>query len=245
MTAVSNYLAGVVYIGTRALLLLLSVLLAACSGDSTVSELSEENIVANNRGVALMGRFDYQGASEVFAQLVEHQPDWHAVRINYAIALKNRQQEDDGQRALEQLKTVLSAQPDNLRANYNAGVLQLYQGNIESSISHFEAALALDFNDAYTHYYLGQCQLRVGDETAALASYQQAIQLDPYLRSAYYSAAQILRRLGRVEEASEQLSLFQRFERNPSARLAEFKYTRMGPKSLAIVIGNSNSLTEK
>jgi hypothetical protein len=29
-----------------------------------------------NCGVVLMGRFDYNGAYEVFAELVERQPDW-------------------------------------------------------------------------------------------------------------------------------------------------------------------------
>ena len=112
-------------------------------------------------------------------------------------------------------------------------------GRVEPAAKFFGAALALDPQDAYTHYYLGQCQLRSGDDAAALDSYQAAIELDPYLRSAYYSAAQVLRRMGRADEANKQLTLFQRFENNPRARLAEFKYTRMGPLSLATVVDES------
>ncbi|MBT8115758.1 MAG: tetratricopeptide repeat protein, partial [Arenicella sp.] len=238
MTASYNYIAGVVSSGIRPLLLALAILLTACADDSVAPGTSESDVTLNNRGVALMGKFDYHGASEIFAQLVERLPDWHDVRVNYAIALKNRQQADDGQRALDQLAIVLATDPDNLRANYNAGVLQLYLGEIESATGYFKKALAVDSQDAYAHYYLGQCQLRSGDEEAALASYQRAIELDPYLRSAYYSAAQVLRRLARADEAGKELAVFQRFENNPRARLAEFKYTRMGPKSFAVVAGS-------
>ena len=115
--------------------------------------------------------------------------------------------------------------------------MQLYLGRVELAAGYFEAANTIDPRDAYTHYYLGQCKLRSDDTSGALESYQKAILLDPYLRSAYYSAAQVLRRLGRNDEANKQLSLFQRFESNPRARLAEFKYTRMGPRSFAAVLG--------
>jgi len=243
-----NYLAKALYDCSKVALLACVLSLLACSDQSDQSSLEKPSASAqitaaeiskNNRGVALMGRFEYQQASDVFAELIASRPDWHDVRINYAVALKNRQQAEDGIKALEQLNKVLAVEPGNLRANYVAGVLQLYIGEIESASGFFKAVLALDNNDAYAHYYLGQCQLRQGDAEAASRSYQNAIRLDPYLRSAYYSDAQVLRRLGRTEEATTQLSLFQRFANNPAARLAEFKYTRMGPKSLAIVAGET------
>ena len=105
----------------------------------------------------------------------------------------------------------------------------MYLGRVDLAAVYFTAAIEIDPQDSYTHYDLGQCKLRSDDYTGALKSYQKAIALDPYLRSAYYSAAQVLRRLGRNTEADQQLSLFKRFENNPRARLAEFKYTRMGP----------------
>lgn len=221
----------------RLALCLLAISFAGCGSDSTAPKISDSDLAANNRGVALMGRFDYTGAYNVFAELVDSHPDWHAARTNLAISLMNRQQPEDSDLALQQLEIVLAEQPDDVRAHYVAGLLRLYLGEVEPAARHFAAVLAIDDNDAYAHYYLGQCHLRLGDEEAALAAYQDAMQLDPYLRSAYYSAAQVLQRLGRNDEARAQLAIFERFENNPSARLAEFKYTRMGPKSLAFVIG--------
>lgn len=38
--------------------------LAGCTPDSTAPELRDDDIALNNRGVALMGYFDYVGAYE-------------------------------------------------------------------------------------------------------------------------------------------------------------------------------------
>ncbi len=61
--------------------------LAGCTPDSAATELSNDDIALNNRGVALMDYFDYAGAYESFADLVEHQADWHDARTNLAIAI--------------------------------------------------------------------------------------------------------------------------------------------------------------
>ncbi len=234
-----------VHYGIRLLaVLLLPMHLAGCTPDSAAPELSDDDIALNNRGVALMGYFDYVGAYEVFGELVQRQADWHDARTNLAIAVLNRQESGDAQLALQQLAVVLAAKPDDARANYVAGLLRLYLGEIETAASHFAAVLAVDSADAYAHYYLGRCRVRLGNTEAALDAYQRAIEHDPYLRSAYYGAAQILQRLGRGEEAGEQFALFERFANNPRAKLAEFKYTRMGPKSLALAVGDEAETDE-
>ena len=72
-----------------------------------------------------------------------------------------------------------------------------------------------------------------------LDGYRRAMELDPYLRSAYYGAGLVLRRLDRAEEAREMLSAYERFADNPRARLAEFKYTRMGRKAETIALASA------
>jgi hypothetical protein len=211
--------------------------LCGCGPDQGSGGPTGDDIALNNRGVALMGYFDYAGATDAFEEAVTKRPDWLDARTNLAIALKNRQQRGDEQLALQQLAEVLASDPDNARANYVAGLLRLYLGEVELAAAHFQSVVGEDPSDAYAHYYLGQCQLRLGDREAALESYATAIELDPYIRSAYYGAAQVLRQLQRAQEASEQLALFERMSTNPRARLAEFKYTRMGPKSLALAVG--------
>ena len=53
----------------------------------------------HNRGVALMGQFDYAGAWSIFARLVERHPSWLDARLDLAIATLNRQKPGDSEAA--------------------------------------------------------------------------------------------------------------------------------------------------
>ncbi len=187
-------------------------------------------IAANNRAVALMGRFDYWKAEQAFAALAEQYPDWLDLRVNRAIAILNRQQDGDDTAALELVESVLSQAPAHARAHYVAGLLRLYLGSPEAAEAHFRKVSEADPRDAYAVYYLGQCMAQQSRFKPAIAAYRKAIELDPYLRSAYYGAFQSAQRLRDRQTARNYLDDYQRLARNPRARLAEFRYTRMGAK---------------
>lgn len=203
---------------------------------AAVSEERHQLVTENNRGVGLMGRFDYAAAHSVFSDLSRRYPDMADVQINLAIATLNRQLDGDEQRALDLARAVLESEPDHLRAHYVAGLMLLYLGDTRNAQTHFQAVVDGDPRDAYAAYYLGQVLTQASHYEAALAQYRRAIELDPYLRSAYYGAFQVLRRLKRVQEARSLITDYQRLNNNPRARLAEFKYTRMGPKANALAL---------
>ena len=210
-------------------------LVAGCFGADD-SALSPEAIALNNRGVALMGYFDYAEAEATFRELIQLQPNWVDARVNLAIATLNRQLEGDERAALALTTEALQHDPNHLRAHYVTALLHLYLGETELSLEHFRVVADRDPGDAYAAYYVGQNLLQQGDAEASLAWYLRAMESDAYLRSAYYGAAQVLRRLGRREEAKVRLGEYQRLKDNPRARLAEFKYTRMGPKAEALAL---------
>jgi len=196
-----------------------------------------EGIRANNRGVGLMGRFEYGAAMEVFAGLVATHPDWVDAKLNLAIATLNRQKEGDEKAALALVDAVLAANPKHIRAQYVAGLLRLYLSSPLEAMGHFAKVTEADPKDAYAAYYLGQCLAQQSQPEKALVEYRRAFLLDPYLRSAAYGAFQALQRLRRRDEAREFIDQYQRLATNPRARLAEFKYTRMGPKAEALTVG--------
>ncbi len=212
------------------------ILLNACEWQAAGP--NTEQIAMNNRGVAQMGHFAYAAAHETFAALIEKYPEWTDAKVNLAIAMLNRQQEGDEVAALAILDQVLTDEPGHVRADYVAGLLRLYLGETAAALSHFSRVTEADPKDAYAAYYLGQVLLQVSQPDEALVWYRKAIELDPYLRSAYYSSALVLRRQGDREQATRMLSDYQRFKDNPRARLAEFKYTRMGPKAEVITLGD-------
>lgn len=216
-------------------------LFIGCGRISKNREPSTEEIASNNRGVGLMGYFDYQQAHRVFSELVQAQPEWLDVKVNLAIATLNLQTETSESEALTLLGQVLTVEPGNLRAHFCSGLLQLYRGETAIAKSHFQAVADADPTDAYAAYYLGQCLARDGNYEQAGAWYQRSMDLDPYLRSAYYGLFQAWQRTGRKEDARAMLDQFQKLEGNPQARQAEFKYTRMGPKAEAMVVDQQDT----
>jgi len=210
---------------------------ADAAREAPVVTIDAEGVALNNLGVAQMGRFDYAQAVETFEAVVADHPDWVDARLNLAIATLNRQGEGDEAAALAMADGVLERSPEDLRAHYIAGLLRYNQGDLATAREHFDAVVVGDPEDAYAAYFLAQSLMQLGEVDPALLQYARARRIDPYLRSAYYGAAQALRRADRSDEARALLADYQRFEGNPRARLAEFKYTRMGPKALALAVG--------
>lgn len=199
---------------------------------------SEEQIERNNRGVALMGQYRNEDARQVFAELLSERPGWTDVEVNLAIATLNRQREGDELVALEIVERILIDHPDHQRARYVAGLMRLYIGDTEQALDHFVLVEASAPDDPHVAYFTGQALGQLDRVEDALARYERAMVLDPYLRSAYYGAALALRQLGRTDEAREYLAIYQRFENNPRAHLAEFVYTRKGVLAEALAVGS-------
>lgn len=214
--------------------LLALVATGGCSRDN--ASLSDEQIARNNAGVALMGQYKNEQARVLFAALHEERPDRADLRINEAIATLNRQNEGDELRALAMAEAVLKEHPDHLRAAYIAGLMHFYLGDAEPALERFEQVAAQRPDDPYVAYFTGQTLDQLGRTEEALARYRRSIELDPYLRSAYYGAALALRRVGDADAARAMLDDYRRFESNPRARLAEFRYTRLGPLGEATAI---------
>ena len=209
----------------------------------TPATLGAAAIAENNRGVGLMGQFDYAAARDAFAGLVAAHPGEADLAVNLAIATLNRQQEGDEAAALAQVEAVIAQDPGRLRAQYVAGLLRLYLSSPAEAQAHFRTVAEADPTDPYADYYLGQCLAQQGDQASALDWYRKALTLDPYLRSAYYGAFQAEQRLGHRDQARALMEDYQRLANNPQARLAEFKYTRMGPKAQALALGDAQATT--
>ena len=193
-------------------------------------------VAANNRGVALMGQYQYQAAYDEFAAVIEQYPGWPEVEVNLAISQMNRQTPGDEEAAALRLDRVLLNDPSLLRARYTAALLAWYVGDVQISKEHFQRVVSADPSDAFAAYYLGQCAMEAGDYREAIKWFDRASQIDPYLRSTYYGQVQAYQRLRQTDEAEQALAVFNKLASNPRSMLAEIKYTRMGPKAEAEVV---------
>ena len=192
-------------------------------------------VAAVNRAVALMGQYDFAAAVATLETVAATNPTDAGVTVNLALARINRQGEGDAAAAEQLLSTVVNDAAMGARAQYALGLLRLYAGRDAEAAPLLAVVAAAAPDDPYPAYFAGQARLAAapGD---ALDWFTKAQALDPQLRSASYGAFQALQRLGRTDEAAEMLARFQALERDPRARLAEFKYTRMGPLAMAVTL---------
>jgi hypothetical protein len=229
-------------------LVLSLAILAMSAGCATGPEkTAEENRVLAlvNRGVALMGQFEYDAAIETFEQAALLEPASSVIAVNLAIAVLNRQNDGDEQRAVDILNEVVAGDAVQLRAQYCLALLELRRGESEPATERLLQVADRDPDDADAAYWVGQSLLAQDRAEEAAIWFERAAEIDPYLRSAFYGAFQAQQRLGNRIEGMEHLERFRSLAENPRARLAEYKYTRMGSKAAATPLKRAIVATSK
>ncbi|MBL4772843.1 MAG: VCBS repeat-containing protein [Alcanivoracaceae bacterium] len=196
-------------------------------------KIGPEAVVLNNKGVGEMGSFDYNKAVLTFENLSVENQQWSLGQQNLAIALLNRQMQGDEEKALSIAEKLSKEDSKNLVAQYIVAILKFNQGLCAEATPRFEIIIESDKTDAYALYFAGQCYLQNGEIEKALVYYQKSIKADGYLRSAYYGSFMAAQRLKKTVVAKNMLNAYRKLGSNPKARLAEIKYTRMGPKANA------------
>ncbi len=219
---------------SRLTVMALALSLGACQPDNEPAAPTAAELAELDRGVGMMGQFDFTAAHDVFAALALRHPGWYEAKFDLAVATLNRQQEGDEAAAGEQVRTLLKERPDDLRALYVLGLISLHTQSPKDAEPLLRRVVDGDPQDAYARYFLAQALMSQGRADSAVELFDEAIALDPWLRSARYGASQALARLSRTAEATTRLQEFQLQRNNPLAHLAEFKYTRMGAKAEAI-----------
>ena len=210
-----------------------TALLTACDptdgGGAPATQVpTAELVAALNEGAAQMGQFDFAAAEATFAAALAAHPQSRDAKLDLAISILNQSGDGAQERALVLLRQLLSSDPGDSRADYCAGLAQLYLGRPADALVHFRRAAEANPSDAHAAYYTAQCLEQVGQESQAMPWYERAAQLDPLLRSAQLGLQRLRLRAGDETGASQALEQFEALARSPRSSIAEFKYTRMG-----------------
>ena len=195
-----------------------------------------------NEGVGMMGRFDFEAAGRCFEDALTLRPDSPLAALDRAISVLNRTETGSQSRALELLQDILTNDPRNLRANYCSAIALLYLGRPEEAISPLEIVLKQAPDDAYGNYFMGQALEQSGSLMKAREHYQAVTRLDPFLRSGWLGLQRTEARLGEATASEKALRPFEELGRNPRSRLAEFRYSRMGPLAMAALESSPSSV---
>jgi tetratricopeptide (TPR) repeat protein len=213
--------------------LAVALALAGC-GKGPEPPAPSPGVEALNRGVSLMGQYQYDAAAQAFEEVVKARPDLTEARVNLAIARfnRNRKEDQDLEIALRLLEEVLQKEPDHLRALYFKGIVLQHVGKAEEAVPCFETVVRRRPDDGAAWYLLAVCRHRSGQP--AEADFQRALQHRPYLYSAYYQLYQIQMRAGREEEAKASLEQFKKLRESPLGESIELpQYNQMGELALA------------
>lgn len=183
---------------------------------------------ALNEGAAAMGRFEFAEAEASFAKALADDPNNPYARLDAAIAKLNSTADGAQTQAIAMFEPLLDDQFVGTRALYCTAMAQLYLGDPAAALGSLRKVLAAAQDDAYTHYYAGQCLELTEKPQEAAAEYVRALALNPLLRSAHLGLQRIAERSGKSEEAAKHLAEFDALSNNPRSTIAQFKYTRMG-----------------
>jgi protein O-GlcNAc transferase len=107
--------------------------------------------------------------------------------------------------AKEIYRTVLAAQPNNIRAINNFGVALTAEGNWEQAIECFGCAVTAQPDSAEGHVNLGGALAAIGRRREAAAHFNRAVALQPNLYEAHYNLGVNLHELGELDQAIESL----------------------------------------
>lgn len=194
------------------------------------ADSSAQLVEAMNRGVGLMNQYEYNGAAKMFEQALTIAPSLTIAEVDLAIARFNRANRElnDLEQSMELLDKALKAEPTNAQALYFKGIVLQHQSQTEEAIACFEKVAELCPDDGGNWFLLGMCKLRAGQK--AEKELRRAIELRPYLVSAWYQLWQALRTAGQPDEAKACLEKFKQLRENPLAETIELaQYGQMGP----------------
>ena len=149
------------------------IIAVACSDSRNRRPPADDMVGLNNRGVGLMGQFNYDAARDIFVGLAAAHPDRLDLQVNLAIATLNRQREGDADEARRILERVAAADPRNLRARYGLGLLLLNDGRTADALPQFVFVAEQDPTDAFAVYYAARCRFEQNDFAGALTGYQR------------------------------------------------------------------------
>ncbi|MDH5691581.1 MAG: tetratricopeptide repeat protein, partial [Gammaproteobacteria bacterium] len=100
-------------------------------------------------------------------------------------------------------KTLLTAQPDNVLALHQLGLVELAKGKIGEAISYFNRVVALDASMFQSTYNLGLCYHQLNNLDKAQAYYAKTLDANPEFVEAYNNLGIVHQYLGNHQKALE------------------------------------------
>jgi tetratricopeptide (TPR) repeat protein len=136
-----------------------------------------------------------QEAVREFQQALELAPDSAREKLNYALALLQRQD------------------PSLPHTWFNLGIYYKRQGDVKRAIAQFEGMIEHAPLEPIGHYQLGALYRQANRNAEAQAQFERAAELDPLLAAAPFQLYNLHRLAGDTAQANRYLADFQRIQK--------------------------------
>jgi len=187
----------------------------------------------DGEAVFWLGRSYYEDrkiaeAREEYLRAVSILPGSPAAWFHLGISNRALQKSAEAREAF--LKS-LEIEPGNAETLYNLGMVALQTQEPAGAEDYFQRAIALAPQHVGALYELGRRWIMEGKVAKGLAKIEEAIKCNPTHTQAHYQRGMALRQLGRMEEAKQELALFQDLERQDRERRKVIKKKILVPKA--------------
>jgi protein O-GlcNAc transferase len=160
-------------------------------------------------GRAFLGEWKFEDARQQFARYVEARPDdaaGHCALGMTLAALENTQE------AREQFERAIVLAPEQTESYFRLGLIELNMKDLDEAANNFRQVLTRDSKHAGALSALGRVAFEQKHYPDAIDLLQRAIASDDSLREAHYYLGMTFFRVGRKEEAGNQLQIATRLE---------------------------------
>jgi TolB-like protein/Flp pilus assembly protein TadD len=198
--------------------------IASCVAEAMLDTLTPVKAIANTdvtayeyylRGRQFFNRFtrlDMEHARDLFRHAIDIAPDFAQAWAGYAdchsfMVMYADPQDSYRKEASEAATRALSLAPDLAEAHASCGLAYLVSEDFEQAESHFERALTLNPRLFEAYYYFGRTRFHEGDMEAAAELFRKAAEVNPADYQSRLLRVQILRGMGRLDEAIAEAKL--------------------------------------
>ncbi|MYC80550.1 MAG: tetratricopeptide repeat protein [Acidobacteria bacterium] len=157
---------------------------------------------------------NYQKAFETSLDLLDRFPDYPLVLYNGGLDLEIMGRFQEAETHLRKLLPMIQGDPD-LMAGARLGLARVlaHQNKTVEATALFEEAIRLNQGGVPALSDLSEIYLKAGEFEKAEKLLRQVVAREPKRKQAYIQLAKVLRRLGKIEEAREQIRIFQRLNK--------------------------------
>ena len=153
----------------------------------------------------------YQAAIREYRNALGQRPDLPGAHYEIGLLYLIYQNNETGHKAARQeFEAELKLNPYDARPEYRLGRISWDRHDLPEARHHFLRAVQLDSSMLDARLYLSRVLQAQGDDAGAREQLEAIVKLDPDNASAHYMLAQIYKRAGKPQRATEEMTKFEK-----------------------------------